>query len=97
MTPLQHLKELIREDQRRRNPDFPERLMPAPNIFQSASPEKRELKRIVKYIELGLNGVANITDSKAKRIDNRTSYIDGLGRYREVGSVEYRRNTGLAS
>lgn len=90
MKPLDHLKELMREQQRKRYPSIAEHQLPIPNVWQTAKPEKRELKRICAYINL-CKGVAQITNSSAKRVDNRTSYTDGVGFTRTIGSVEYRR------
>ena len=90
MKPLQHLKQLILEDGKKRHPNMPAHAI-AVNVWTTAKPEKRELRRICKFIELS-GGIANITDSSAVRIDNRKSYVDSVGFNRTIGSVEFRKN-----
>lgn len=90
MTALSYLRKLIFEDYKKRYPNFPEHAIPI-NTFNNLKAEKRELKRITTFINLS-DGVANITDSAAVRIDNRKMVGSLTGDGRMVGSVEYRKN-----
>lgn len=80
------------EDLKLKHPNLTEKQIGRPNTFDTASPERRELKRIVAAINL-LGGVASITNASAKRVDNRKGYVDGVGFYRVIGSVEFVKNT----
>ena len=88
---LSHLVDLIIEEQRRKYPNVPERLLPKPNTFATAKPERKELRRIVTFINSS-GGIASITDSSAKRIDNRKTYTDSVGFTRTIGSVTFVKN-----
>lgn len=89
ITSLNRLRELIRIKNRLKYPNIPERHLPEPNVYTSSKPEKRELKRIVAWINAS-GDIAKIVDNKGIRMDNRKSYTDTLGHHRIIGSVNYR-------
>lgn len=91
MTPIQHLKQLIIEEYRRKYHNTPEHCLPKPNTGEGKRPEAKELHRIKLMIQLS-GGIASITNASAVRVDNRHHYIDGVGFARTIGSIEYRKS-----
>lgn len=77
MKALEHLKELIFQDLKRKYPSVPEHTIPI-NIFGAMKPEKREKKRIERFCELMGHNVV-IIENRGQRIDNNHSYTDAIG------------------
>lgn len=88
MKPLDHLRQLIRDDLKRKHPNVPEHAL-AVNTFDNAKPEKREKKRIEKFLELMPQCTGAIIENRGQRIDRRKINIDAAGFVREIGSVEW--------
>lgn len=89
MKPLEHLKQLMIEERKRTHPNTPYYI---PNVWQTAKPEAKELKRIVAFLNLS-GHYGQIMTNTGKRIDNTKIVKDVLGNYKQIGSVEYRPST----
>lgn len=87
MTPLDHLKQLLIEESRREFPSVPEHARSI-NTFDKLTPEKKEKKRIEKFLLLTGNYAA-IIENRGQRKDNRKTVTDVLGRQKIIGSVEF--------
>ena len=87
MTPLEHLRQLLRQEQREKYPNLPEHAMSI-NSFDKLPPEKREKKRIEKFLNL-TGHYAAIIENKGFRKDNRKTYTDAIGQTKTIGSVEF--------
>ena len=84
---LDKLKELIKEDFKKKYPKVPEHAHPI-NIFGAMNPEKREKKRIEKFCDLmGHNIVIIENRGQRKVIDN--SYVDAIGGEHNIKVVEW--------
>lgn len=88
MKPLDHLRQLILEEQRLKYPTIPNKMLRV-NIYQTDKPEKREKKRIEKFLNLVGNARCNIIENRGQRIDNRKTVTDVLGRKKVIGSVHF--------
>ena len=86
------LRRLLLEESVNKYPTLPDHARPVNSFDSTKNKERRELKRIAKYIELK-GGICSITDSSAKRIDKTMNYVDSVGFNRTIGSVEFRKNT----
>lgn len=87
MKAIEVLKEMIKEDMRKRYPSLPEHAISA-NTFETMKPEKREKKRIEKFLNLSGNYGA-IIENRGQRTDNRKVVTDVLGRQKVIGSVQF--------
>jgi hypothetical protein len=87
MKALNKLKELIKEEQKRKYPNLPEHCH-AINTFGTAKPEKREKKRIQKFCDLMGHNVV-IIENRGQRIDNTKIVTDYLGNKKQIGSVDW--------
>ena len=87
MKPIDHLKQLILEECRVKYPSIPEAYHKV-NTFDKLAPEKREKKRIEKFLNLTGN-YASIIENRGQRIDKRKEYTDVLGQKKTIGSVEW--------
>ena len=87
MTPLDHLRQLLKGEQREKYPSLPEHAMSI-NTFDKMNPEKREKKRIEKFLNLTGN-YASIIEVRGQRIDKRKTYTDAIGQTKTIGSVEF--------
>lgn len=88
MKPLDHLRQLILEEQRLKYPTIPDRMLRV-NIYGTDKAEKREKKRIEKFLNLIGNARCNIIENRGQRIDNRKTVTDTIGRQKVIGSVHY--------
>ena len=86
MKPLDHLKQLMIDEHKRKHPNVP---YYAPNVWMTAKPEAKQLKRIVAFLNLS-GQYGQIMSNRGKRIDNTKIVKDVLGNYKQIGSVEYR-------
>lgn len=94
MKAIEALKALMYQEVRSKYPDFPEHCIPEPNLGQNIkNKERRELYRITKFCDLTKGVKMNRIDNTGKRVDNRVNYIDGVGRARTIGSIEYRKSS----
>lgn len=87
MKPIDHLRQLILEECKRKYPSIPGAYHKV-NTFDKMNPEKREKKRIEKFLNLTGN-YASIIENRGQRIDKRKEYTDVLGQRKTVGSVEW--------
>lgn len=87
MTPLEHLRELLLEESRRKFPNVPDYARKI-NTFDAMSPEKREKKRIESFLNAA-GHYAAIIENRGQRKDNRKVVTDVLGGQKVIGSVEY--------
>jgi hypothetical protein len=87
MQPIQALKNLIIEDQKRKYPNLPEHAHSV-NTFQTAKPEKREKKRIELFLNLS-GHYARIIENRGQRLDNRQVVTDVIGQRKIIGSVSW--------
>lgn len=88
MKALEKLKEMIKEDQRAKYPTIPDHALTV-NTFEKMSPEKREKKRIEKFLNLSKGCKGTIIENRGQRIDNRKVVKDSIGRQKVIGSVEF--------
>jgi pheromone shutdown protein TraB len=65
LKPLDHLKELIIKESKKKHPDFPEHAIPV-NTFNNLKPEKREKKRIEKFLQLVPRCTAAIIENRGQ-------------------------------
>ena len=87
MNPLNHLKELIKQEQIKQHPNVPLHAIVI-NTFEKMKPEKREKKRIEKFLNLTGN-YGSIIENRGQRIDRREEYTDVLGQRKTIGSVDW--------
>jgi hypothetical protein len=87
MTALDHLKQLIIEDQAIRYPNVPAHCRTV-NTFATMKPEKREKKRIELFLNL-LGHYASIIENRGQRIDKRKTFTDSIGQTKTIGSVDW--------
>jgi hypothetical protein len=87
MTALNHLKQLIKEDQAKKYPNVPDRCRTI-NTFETMKPEKREKKRIEFFLNLTGN-YASIIENRGQRIDKRKTFTDSIGQTKTIGSVDW--------
>lgn len=88
MKPLDHLSQLILTEQKSKYPSVPERMLRI-NLYTGINAEKREKKRIEKFLNLIGNARCNIIENRGQRIDNRKTVTDTIGRQKVIGSVHY--------
>lgn len=88
MKPLDHLSQLILEEQKAKYPTVPERMLRV-NLYTGINAEKREKKRIEKFLNLIGNARCNIIENRGTRIDNRETYTDVIGQRKTIGSVHF--------
>jgi hypothetical protein len=86
---LNQLKAMIKAAYQKTHPNFPEHAIPI-NTFDGLKPEKREKKRIEKFLNLTPGCSCNIIENRGQRIDNTTTIESYDGARRTVGSVEWR-------
>jgi hypothetical protein len=87
-TPLNRLRELIIEEQKRKYPKNP---YPYADTFDNYKPEKKEKKRIEKFCELMGHNVL-IIENRGIRKDKTKLVDDITGGKRIIGSVEYQKS-----
>ena len=87
MTALNHLKQLIEEDQAAKYPNVPPHCRTV-NTFATMKPEKREKKRIELFLNLTGN-YASIIENRGQRIDKRQEVTDVLGQRKTIGSIDW--------
>lgn len=88
MKPLEHLKELILAEQKGKYPNVPEQMLRI-NIYGTDKPEKREKKRIEKFLNLIGNARCNIIENRGQRVDKRETITDIIGQKKVIGSVHF--------
>ena len=87
MKPLDHLRELLKQEKRIKYPSLPDHALEV-NTFDRMKPEKREKKRIEAFLNVTGNYGA-IIENRGQRMDNRKVVSDILGRQKVIGSVDF--------
>jgi len=90
MTPLSILKQMIIEEKRKQNPNIPERYLFA-DTFELSKPEKREKRRIEKFLLLK-GHYAAIIENRGFRKSTKTTVFWDEGVGREIGEVTYQKS-----
>lgn len=86
--PIDHLRELILHEQKAKFPSMPEKYLRI-NDFSKDKPEKKEKKRIEKFLNLIGGCRGTIIEVRGTRKDNRETVTDVLGRQKVIGSIEW--------
>jgi hypothetical protein len=87
MKPLDHLKDLLLKESKELWPHVPD-YGRSINTFDKLKPEKREKKRIEKFLNL-VGCYATVIENRGQRIDKRKQYTDVIGQRNIIGSVEW--------
>ncbi|MCK5341854.1 MAG: hypothetical protein KAR20_00540 [Candidatus Heimdallarchaeota archaeon] len=92
MKPIDHLKQLIRDEFKRTHPNLPAHAIPV-NLFNSYKPEKREKKRIEKFL--------NLSGWFATVVENQGTFIPAkieknvIGQYKQIGKDRFNYSPNL--